>query len=137
MNRSDRPRPAYRPVGFSHVLGTVDATTLALSLCFAISTLTLMPLAIEHAEDNAPALYLLAFVFYLPLLLALADRARSAVDLSGLYYLALDSESPPRIFFTGWLKLGGYVAMGGLSETMFLLARCQSPYSFQPLSQVL
>ena len=109
-NRAGR----FRAVGFSRVLGTGDALTLALSVCFAISALISMPLAVELGDADAPSLYLLAFPLYLPLLLALADRSRLATELSSLYHLARVNDSAPRVFFTGWLKLGGYIAVGAL-----------------------
>ena len=107
------PKPESRSaVDFSRVLGRSDATTLALSICFTVSALVSMPVMLSVAAEEAEWLYLLAIPVYLPVLLALSDRAAQAQQMASLYHLSRLTEGSARPFFAGWLKLGGYATIG-------------------------
>ena len=107
---SDRPVSSIK---FSGVLNLPDA--VALGWCISVGLLYVVggPI-LDLSGREAPLLYLVGAVIFLPIILSYAERSAYAPRSGSPYEIARSSGSVPTVFATGWLTLGGYICVGGL-----------------------
>ena len=107
---SDRLASSIR---FSGVLNLPDA--VALGWCISVGLLFVVGgLILELSGNEAPLIYLVGVIVFLPIILSYAERAAYAPRSGSPYEIARSSGSVPMVFATGWLILGGYICVGGL-----------------------
>lgn len=83
----------------------------------------------EETGVEAPTSYLLTLFFFLPIVLAVAERASATPGPGGLFNLSRTSGSVRLAFTTGWLLLGGLFGLaalfaweGGIAVSQFISA---------------
>jgi uncharacterized hydrophobic protein (TIGR00271 family) len=100
-------------VSFSRVMGLADAT--ALGWCISLGLLYVVGLPVfELSGSEAPLIYIVGVIIFLPIILSYAERASYAPRSGSPYEIARSGGSVPMVFATGWLILGGYICVGGL-----------------------
>ncbi|NCF69003.1 MAG: DUF389 domain-containing protein [Chloroflexi bacterium] len=68
----------------------------------------------SDAGTETPTYYLLTLFFFLPLVLALAERASVTPGQGGLFNLSRGAGSVALAFSTGWILVGGLIGLAGL-----------------------
>ena len=100
-------------VSFSRVLGLPDAA--ALGWCISVGLIYVVGHPVlEFSGREAPLIYIVGAIIFLPIILSYAERAAYAPRSGSPYEMARSSGSVPAVFATGWLILGGYICVGGL-----------------------
>jgi uncharacterized hydrophobic protein (TIGR00271 family) len=102
-----------KSISFSRVLGLSDA--VALGFCVSVSLIySVVVPVVQFSKGEAPIIWLVGAVIFLPIILSYAERASCAPRNGDPYALARSTGSVPLVFATGWLILGGYICLGGL-----------------------
>ena len=100
-------------VSFSRVMGLPDAA--ALGWCISLGLLYVVGMPVfELSGSEAPLIYIVGAIIFLPIILSYAERASYAPRSGSPYEIARSGGSVPMVFATGWLILGGYICVGGL-----------------------
>ena len=94
-------------------MGLPDA--VALGWCISLGLLYVVGMPVfELSGSEAPLIYIVGVIIFLPIILSYAERASYAPRSGSPYEIARSSGSVPMVFATGWLILGGYICVGGL-----------------------
>jgi len=102
-------------VRFSHVIGLGSALALGASVVVGVSVFGLLAGRPELVAALTPQAYLLAGLMLLPLALTFAERASAAPGSGGVYNQARANGSVLGQYLTGWLMLGGYACLAGVT----------------------
>lgn len=84
------------------------------SVSVSLGLLVLGPEILKISGEQAPLASLLATILYLPLILAFAERSSQLDGSTSVYQIVRASGSARRLFFAGWLLLGGCSAITAL-----------------------
>lgn len=105
---------AQHSVQFSRTQGVLQATALGGSLVLGIAIFVAGPQIVAQSGALAPLVFLVGALLYIPLILSCVQRGSGAISNAGFYSAARKSGSAFRLFFTVWMMLGGYLALGAL-----------------------
>lgn len=101
-------------VGFSRIIGLSSAIIIGVLITVGIGTF-LIPIGLPfNIKEIPPAGYFLGVLVFLPVILTWVERAAVMPGSGGSFNLSRSKNSLISIFFTGWLILGGYAALGAL-----------------------
>lgn len=106
--------PTQDSVQFSRTQGTFSAIAIGGSIVLAIDIFIARGRLLERTGSAAPLAYAIAAILFLPIILSCAQRSSGAISSASFYFAARASGSAPRLFFTGWLMLGGYLTLGAI-----------------------
>ena len=84
------------------------------SVVLAIAIFISGPLIVAQSRADAPLVFFVAALLFIPIILSCVQRSSGALAGAGFYYSARTSGSVFRLFFTVWLMLSGYLALGAL-----------------------
>jgi uncharacterized hydrophobic protein (TIGR00271 family) len=111
---NEEKNPAHGSVQFSRTQGFLSATALGGSVVLAISIFVAGAHLVEQSGSDAPLVFGIAALLFLPIILSSVQRSSGAISSASFYSAARASGSPWRLFFTGWLMVAGYVSLGAL-----------------------
>src|SRR5262245_11791801 len=106
--------PTQDSVQFSRTQGIFSAIAVGGSIVLAVDVFIARARLVERTGDAAPLAFIIAAVLFLPIILSCAQRSSGAISSASFYFAARASGSAPRLFFTGWLMLGGYLTLGAI-----------------------
>ena len=104
----------YDNVQFSRTQGIFSSIALAGSVVIGLSLFVVGDLLIRQSGSETPLVYLVAALFFLPIVFSCIQRSSSTLAGATLYSAARASGSALRLFFTVWLMVGGYLSLGAL-----------------------
>jgi uncharacterized hydrophobic protein (TIGR00271 family) len=100
-----------RTIRFSRTVSLWRAVALGSSLTVGLGVFILIGLFLQQAGPQTPRAYLLALLLFLPIILTYAERAAVTPGTGGLFALARAGSLNWRTYATGWLLLGGHLAL--------------------------
>jgi len=103
-----------RRVGFSEFLGVPSLVSLGAVMLIAIGGLAANVAALRASGSDTPLVLLAAIVMFLPVIAVLVSRATEARGGATPYAIVRRDGSPLAVFATGWLTIGGYLAVSAL-----------------------
>ncbi|MEE8525549.1 MAG: amino acid permease, partial [Thermoanaerobaculia bacterium] len=106
--------PTASSIGFSRYLGLPAAAAMGVAVGVGVAVFVDGFGILEISGNEAPLVYALAMVLFLPLILSHAERALEVPGSGTTYQLAAASGSPRQAFAAGWLLLGGAVPLAAL-----------------------
>jgi uncharacterized hydrophobic protein (TIGR00271 family) len=106
--------PTQDSVQFSRTQGIFSAIAIGGSIVLAVDVFITRARLVERTGGAAPLAFLIAGILFLPIILSCAQRSSGAISSASFYFAARASGSAPRLFFTGWLMLGGYLTLGAI-----------------------
>ena len=105
------PRRTPSSIDFSRSLGVSETTAIGLSVCLPVAIFIAGDLILESAGADAPLLFALAAILFLPIILTYCELAVGVPGSASAYRIARASGSASRAFGVGWLMLGGLMAL--------------------------
>lgn len=106
--------PADDTVQFSRTQGIFSAIALGGSIVVGLSTFVAGLELIEQSGSDAPLVFGIASILFLPILLSCVQRSSSIISSASFYGSAKATGSTLQLFFTVWLMLGGYLTLAAL-----------------------
>lgn len=106
--------PSSDSVQFSRTQGFFSAVAVGGSIVLAINVLIAGPKLIQRSGGAAPLAFIVAAFLFLLIILSCAQRSSGAISSGSFHSAAKASGSSFRLFFTGWLMLGGYLTLGAI-----------------------
>jgi len=106
--------PTQNSVQFSRTQGIFSAIAIGGSIVLAVDLFIARARLIERTGGAAPLAFIIAAILFLPIILSCAQRSSGAISSASFYFAARASGSAPRLFFAGWLMLGGYLTLGAI-----------------------
>lgn len=101
-------------VQFSRTQGILSAIALGGSVVLGTGLFIAGPQLAVQSGNDMPLAYCVSAVLFLFFILSCVQRSSGLPSNAGLLAAARFSGSAPRVFFSVWLMLGGYVALGAL-----------------------
>ena len=101
-------------VGFSRFLGVRDALALGLASGIGVGIFAIGSLSWSLTGSDVPWVYALSAVLLLPIVLCYIERAQGRPGSASAYQIARSDGAPWRVFFVGWLILGGTLSVAAL-----------------------
>lgn len=108
MNDPSSTQPAIR---VSKTLTLKRAIGMGSSLTIGLGIFILINLLLQEAGQHTPHAYLAAMLLFVPIVLTYAERAAVTPGGGGAFSLVRASGSPWRAYTSGWLLLGGHLAL--------------------------
>jgi uncharacterized hydrophobic protein (TIGR00271 family) len=87
---------------------------LGLATGVGVTVFAVGSLSWSVAGDGAPLAYLLTAVLFLPIVLSFIERAQGRPGSASAYQITRSDGAPWRVFFVGWLTLGGTLSVAAL-----------------------
>lgn len=106
--------PTTESVQFSRTQGVFSAVALGGSVILGVNIFVGGGQMVSMFGSRAPLAFVIAAILFLPLLLSSVQRGSGTASHAGFYGGARASGSALRLFFTVWVMLGGYLALGAL-----------------------
>lgn len=100
-----------RTIRFSRTVSLRRIIALGSSLTVGLGVFILIGFFLQQAGTQTPRAYLLALLLFLPIILTYAERAAVTPGTGGLFALARAGSLDWRTYATGWLLLGGHLAL--------------------------
>jgi uncharacterized hydrophobic protein (TIGR00271 family) len=104
----------HNSVEFSRTQGILSATALGGSVVLGIAVFVAGGQLIRQSGSDAPLVFGIAALLFLPMLLSCVQRSSANVPNASFYSSARASGSASRLFFSAWLILAGYLTVGAL-----------------------
>jgi uncharacterized hydrophobic protein (TIGR00271 family) len=98
-------------IRFSRTISLVRAIALGSSVTIGLGIFILIGLLLDQAGSLTPYAYLLAMILFLPLVLSYAERAEATPGSGGVFAMVRANGAPWHSYGTGWLLLGGHLAL--------------------------
>jgi uncharacterized hydrophobic protein (TIGR00271 family) len=117
MERSDTmathtPPSARQPtIRISRSIGLLRAIAIGSSITIGVGVFLFIDLFLLEAQRLTPQGYLVAVVLFIPVVLTYAERAVITPGSGGPFALVRTSGSTWRSYLSGWLLLGGHLAL--------------------------
>lgn len=99
------------PIRFSRTVGPARAIAIGSSITVGLGVFVLSGLLLPQTGVRTGNAYLLSMVLFLPLVLIYAERAEVTPGGGGVFSLVRASGSTWRTYASGWLLLGGHLAL--------------------------
>ena len=101
-------------VRLSHNMRLWTAVAIGSSVTVGMSVYLLLGLIYQDSAAQAPTTYLLTLFFFLPVVLALAERSSVTPGQGGLFNLSRSAGSVALAFSSGWIAVGGLLGLAAL-----------------------
>ena len=101
-------------VRLSHSLRLSTAVAIGSSVTVGLSVYLFLGPIFADSGTQTPATYLVTLIFFLPIVLALAERSSVTPGRGGLFNLSRGSGSVALAFSTGWALVGGLIGLAAL-----------------------
>lgn len=109
---TDPPASATQPViRFSRSIGLLRAIAMGSSITVGLGVFILVGMFIQRVGTQTPQAYVIATVLFVPLVLTYAERAAVTPGSGGIFALVRSGGATWRTYASGWLLLGGHVAL--------------------------
>ncbi len=104
--------PTQRPnIRFSRTTSLVTAIAIGSSITMGLGIFILLDLMLQLAGPRTPQVYMVAVVLFVPIILTYAERAAVLSISGGIFDLVRAGGSIWRPYASGWLLLGGHLAL--------------------------
>jgi uncharacterized hydrophobic protein (TIGR00271 family) len=98
----------------SRYLGVPTLIAMGTNITVGIGIYLLIGSILQSMGYQTPMTYLLILLFFLPIILTLAERTPIIQDTGGIYDLTQARENVRRGFLNGWMLMGGLLGLGAL-----------------------
>ncbi len=107
-------RSKITSIRYSRYLGVSTLVAMGANISVGVGIYLLIGPILKIIGQQTPMAYLLTLVFFIPIILTLAERAPIIRDAGGIYDLTRARESVRPGFINGWMLMGGLLGLGAL-----------------------
>lgn len=101
-------------IQYSRYLGASTLVAMGSNISIGVGIHLFMGPILKTIGYRTPTAYVLTFIFFLPIILTLAERTPLIHGAGGMYDLARARKNVRSGFLNGWMLLGGLVGLGAL-----------------------
>ena len=110
----DQFRSKVSSIRYSRYLGVSTLVAMGSNISVGVGIFLLIGPILQIMGYQTPMAYVLTLIFFLPIILTLAERMPAIRNAGGIYDLTRAQENVRRGFINGWMLLGGLLGLGAL-----------------------